>query len=156
MAKTGFNPAPPESRFFPKVAMPDENGCMNWMAGTNGVGYGMFFVDWAKGRNLAVVAHRWSYQYFNGPISDGLHIDHLCRNTLCVAPDHLEAVTQRENTLRGTGIAAVHAKKTHCIHGHPLSGDNLIYRSNGRWRDCRQCRRDKDRRARARKKEKAS
>lgn len=97
---------------------------------------------------------RWYYEQVRGPIPAGLHLDHLCRNTMCVNPDHLEPVTQRVNTLRGIGVAAVHAKKTHCINGHPFSGDNLVYRSNGRWRDCRECRRAKDRRRQAALKEK--
>lgn len=122
------------------------SGCVEWTAGTNGVGYGMFFVEWAGGANVKVLAHRWAYEQTKGPIPDGLHIDHLCRNPRCVNPDHLEAVTQRENTLRGVGVAAVHAKKTECVNGHSLSGDNLMIRSNGRWRDCRECHRAKDRR----------
>jgi hypothetical protein len=132
-------------RFHEKVRSA-ENGCIEWTAHTNGAGYGMFYSGWAGGKDVKVLAHRWSYEQANGPIPAGLHIDHLCRNTRCVNPEHLEAVTQRENTLRGVGVSAVHAKKTECINGHPLSGDNLMLRSNGRWRDCRECKRAKDRR----------
>lgn len=132
-------------RFAEKIALAD-NGCIEWIGGTNNAGYGMFFVAWASGKDVKELAHRWSYEYHVGPIPNGRHIDHLCRNTLCVNPEHLEPVTQQENTLRGIGVAAIHAKKTHCIKGHALSGDNLILRSNGKWRDCRECKRAKDRR----------
>lgn len=46
------------------------------------------------------VAHRVAYIIEVGPIPDGLELDHLCRNTLCVRPDHLEAVTHEENMAR--------------------------------------------------------
>ena len=136
---------PVEQRFFEKVRI-SPTGCEEWTGGTNGAGYGTFFLEWAGGANTKVLAHRWSYERMYGPIPNGLHLDHLCRNRICVNPLHLEAVTQRENTLRGESVAAIHAKKTECINGHPLSGDNLIYRANGRWRDCRECKRAKDRR----------
>jgi hypothetical protein len=141
---------PPLDRFAEKIALTD-SGCIEWIGGQNGAGYGSFYVDWVDGRSLKALAHRWSYEYHVGPIPIGLHIDHLCRNTLCVNPQHLEPVTQAENTLRGTGVAAIHAAKSECVNGHPLSGDNLVLRSNGRWRDCRECRRAKDRRYRQRK-----
>jgi hypothetical protein len=38
-----------------------------------------------------------------GPIPSGMQIDHLCRNTLCVNPDHMEVVTNAENGRRGAG-----------------------------------------------------
>lgn len=146
-------PVPIMQRFMGKVRT-TPSGCMEWTGGTNGVGYGMFFTDWAGGKNTRKLAHRWYYEQVRGPIPAGLHLDHLCRDTMCVNPDHLEPVTQRVNTLRGIGVSAVHAKKTHCVNGHPFSGDNLVYRSNGRWRDCRECRRAKDRRRQAALKEK--
>jgi hypothetical protein len=83
-------------------------------------------------------AHRAYYLMCKGPIPDGLSIDHLCRNRLCINPLHLEAVTPVENTLRGESPAAQNKRKTHCKHGHPLSGDNLGMRADGSRR-CRQC-----------------
>ena len=57
---------------------------------------------------------------------------------ICVNPDHLEIVTNKENILRGIGITAINAKKTHCIRGHKLVKENLIIEKNGS-RQCRIC-----------------
>jgi len=89
-------------------------------------------------------AHRVVYECVKGPIPHGLTLDHLCRNTLCVNPDHLEPVTMRENILRGTGPSAQNAKKDHCKHGHEFTDANTHRRGPGRRvgkRECRECRR---------------
>lgn len=80
-------------------------------------------------------SHRFSWVLANGP-TDADAIDHLCRVTLCVNPDHLEPVSDKENVLRGVGICAINAAKTHCRNGHAY---DAIY-GNGR-RFCRRCRR---------------
>jgi hypothetical protein len=83
-------------------------------------------------------AHRASYEVFVERIPDGLVIDHLCRRPNCVNPDHLEAVTSKENTLRGISKTANFKRRTHCNYGHPFSGANLQIVGKG-WRQCKQC-----------------
>ena len=122
---------PEQRRFFDKIAVGDE--CWEWTAKTSREGYGHFSL-----RSREYLAHRISYEYFVGTISDGLTIDHLCRNPGCVRPDHLEAVTMRENVLRGDGPTARNARKTHCIHGHPFDEKNTHLLKDGR-RHCRAC-----------------
>ena len=95
------------------------------------------------GKAKTVAAHRFSYELFVGPIPDGLTLDHLCRNTLCVNPSHLEPVTNRENVLRGTGPSARNARKTVCGQGHPLTSDNV--RMEGSSRRCLTCQREYNR-----------
>lgn len=120
-------------RFAEKVALTD-SGCIEWVASVTNGGYGTFHSGGPRG---SVVAHRWSYEYHVGPIPDGLYLDHLCRNRLCVNPDHLEPVTQRENLMRSDSPAALAARRTHCPQGHPYAGDNAFL-DQGK-RKCRTC-----------------
>lgn len=134
---------PWEERFWEKVEeTPD--GCWLWTAATDKDGYGVF-VGAPYGTSSA---HRIAYRFVVGLIPAGLTIDHLCRTLTCINPAHLEPVSNRENILRGDGITAVNARKTHCKRGHPLSGDNLYPRPDGD-RDCRTCRRERGRRSHA-------
>lgn len=113
----GPYPKSEAERFWPKVNKTDT--CWIWTAGKNGIGYGSFRIGSVKdGTRRQILAHRWAYVEVNGPIPDGLVLDHLCRTPACVRPSHLEAISQQENLLRGIGISAQHAIKTHCPRGH--------------------------------------
>ena len=93
---------------------------------------------------------RLSYALLIGHLPDDVILDHMCHlpgeclkgvkceHRKCVNPAHLKPSTGRANTLRGDGPAAVNSRKTHCIRGHPLSGDNLLNVKSGR-RVCRTC-----------------
>lgn len=114
------------------------NGCWLWTGGHGRYGYFSFGC-----RNIA--AHRFVYRAWPTTPQipdDKPQIDHLCRNTLCVNPDHLEPVTNKENSLRGVSFSAVNARKTHCIHGHEYTPENTITHF-GPWgapgRKCRTC-----------------
>lgn len=142
---------PALDRFAEKVALTDA-GCIEWIASTNGGGYGTFYPG---NSGASVVAHRWSYEYHVGPIPDGLYLDHLCRNRACVNPDHLEPVTQRENLMRSDSPSARAARKTHCPQGHPYANANVFIDAGKR--KCRTCVRTRNREAsRRRRNQKAS
>lgn len=118
-------------RFWSKV---DKSGeCWEWTGGRSRDGYGHFHLG---GRTL--LAHRVSHELIIGTIPDGLHIDHLCRNPPCVRPEHIEPVTPRINNLRGVGLPALNASKTHCPQGHPYDQENTLPTPSG-GRACRTC-----------------
>src|SRR5205085_12592915 len=93
--KMGRRPAPPAVRFWPKVDLngpvpsyaPHLGNCWIWKGAktTYPSGqYGRF-----RGANSRMLpAHRWSYEDANGATNADA-LDHLCRTTLCVRPDHL-------------------------------------------------------------------
>lgn len=119
----------PRQRFMSKVT--DDGDCWIWLGATDGDGrYGSV---WDGRQNRAVRAHRWALENIAGVnIPEGLVTDHVCRRTLCVNPQHLELVTQRENIRRGNWGSGINARKTHCPSGHPLQGNNVVVRNGGR------------------------
>jgi hypothetical protein len=116
-----------EDRFWPKVEVGD---CWEWTAATDEGGYGIFAVP-PRGRSDR--AHRVAWRMLVGEIPAGTELDHLCRNHLCVNPDHLEPVTHRVNMRRG-----LHATKTHCVNGHEYTPKNTYITPKGS-RSCRAC-----------------
>lgn len=114
------------------------SGCWLWTGALKerAGGYGSFQLAKRK----SVTAHRFAYRRLVGEVPAGLELDHLCRIPCCVNPAHLEPVTHRVNVLRGEGIAAEHARKTHCKESHPLE-------SIGSRRFCRECARAANRRS---------
>lgn len=125
--------------------------CLVWIGSkTTPNGYGQITVNKQR-----VLIHRLVYEHAHGPIPEGLVIDHVvargCCHPACCNPSHLEAVTERENILRGRAPAAHNARKTHCIKGHALVAGNLASYPLGKGaRQCIQCQRVHNRAARAR------
>jgi hypothetical protein len=123
-----------QARFWAKVNKTET--CWLWTGASNQAGYGSVTIDGQQ-----YYAHRIAYQWLIGPIPSGLPLDHLCRQTACVNPSHLEPVTQRENVMRGLspGLAAARQLgKTECPQGHPYDETNTYIRPSGA-RECRIC-----------------
>lgn len=129
-------------RFWAKV---DKNGpipefaphlgaCHIWTATKTSHGYGQINYE---GRSQC--AHRVVLGLVGIDIPTGFDVDHLCRNPSCVNPSHLEPVTHRVNSLRGTAPAVVAHRTNMCQRGlHELVANNVV--QEGKYRKCRACR----------------
>lgn len=113
--------------------------CWLWTAGKFSGGYGCFAVR-RDGKHRALKAHRVSVALLQG--DPGPVLDHICRVRECVNPEHLRAVTERENILAGIGPSAINARKTHCPRGHEYTAENTVTNSRG-CRECRTCRKQR-------------
>lgn len=89
--KPGPKPKPWDDRWLLDI----ETDCHIWQ-GASRNGYGQVSID-----GVVRAAHVVAYERVRGPVAEDLEVDHLCRITLCVNPDHLEAITHRENVRRG-------------------------------------------------------
>ena len=110
-------------------------GCWIWDRAKDERGYGRVW----NPKGGSSLAHRVMYEKVHGPIPEGKDIDHLCRNTSCINPEHLEVVDHRTNVLRGEGTPAKHAQQSHCKRGHLFTPENTYVNRNG-GRECRACR----------------
>lgn len=150
------------SRLFSKIRVSEtstyqQTPCWEWIGFVSANGYAQFGLR-IENKPYTFLCHRLMYTLFVEVIPDGLIIDHLCRNTRCVNPVHLEATTSKVNTARGVwqkkrGPALV----DFCKYGHEMTGDNVQIgawkpnRLSGVRRYCRECRRLKQRQYMARK-----
>jgi hypothetical protein len=126
-----------EDRFWAKVYPCPWTGCWHWGAATvKRGGYGRFNVGGGRIR----LAHIVSYELLIGPVPEGLVLDHVCRVTCCVNPDHLEPVTAGMNTLRGFSPGVVAWRTDRCVAGlHEFTAGNTYVRPDTGARSCRAC-----------------
>lgn len=150
-----------ERRFYQKVNIvgPIWNGsnCWVWLGAKvsklPSKAYGQY---WDSGLKKNVLAHRYAYERTVGPIPTNLEIDHLCRNTACVNPSHLEPVTRSVNTRRGISkdvTASRNKAITHCPRGHEYNENNTRFKEmNGGLyvsRICKACHNSRTRKFKA-------
>ncbi len=142
--KTPNQTTMPDWRLLSKVRVQDAypgvplaTPCWLWTASTMGPA-GKVYSQFPSEYGMS--GHRASFAIFGGTLVHGMTIDHLCRNKLCVNPDHLEQVSYRENSLRSSGPLRRQIAATTCPRGHEYTDANT-YRQ-GSKRSCLKCRRD--------------
>lgn len=109
--------------------------CIEWQFKKNHNGYGIVHIN---GKQF--FAHRLAVALSGRNIPKNKVCDHLCRNHACVNPNHIELVTQKENTMRGEGIPAQHARRNSCSKGHLYTPENTRLHTDKKGRVCRHCR----------------
>jgi len=127
--------------------------CLPWHKSLNEHGYGQTFVDGKHAK-----AHRAVWAEANGPIPEGMVIDHKCHNEAanagecaggftcshraCVNLDHLQLISQSENIL--LGLHSIDVKEA-CPQGHSYNDKrNIMIRKSGK-RECAECNRSRSR-----------
>ena len=109
-----------------------DTGCIEWTGALDSHGYGRIRIN----QGLLEGTHRVAWESVNGPIPDGLELDHLCRNKQCCNPAHLEPVTHAEN-MRRTAVLT-----EGCPSGHPWTEQNTYWSATGKR--CRTCHRNRE------------
>ena len=129
-----------DARFWAKVdRAAGPIGCWPWLGAKTQQGYGVVSRG-PRRHQRTTTAIRIIFVATYGPIPPKYVIDHFeCDNPPCCNPQHLRAVTQRENILRGRSPSALHAAATHCKRGHIFDLLNTGRTHQGK-RYCRICR----------------
>lgn len=117
--RTAERQAKLEARFWSKVDMSGE--CWEWMAYKDRQGYPRFPIQ-EQGSTKSQYAHRAAYELVKGAIPEGMHIDHMCHNPGCVNPDHLRAVTHKQNHENRKGASSISATGVRGVHKSPVTG----------------------------------
>lgn len=128
-------------RFWSKVIITTPDKCWEWTGATVPAGYGSF---WDGTRNLP--AHRFSAIIANNrTLESSQVVCHTCDNRKCVNPHHLVIADHKWNAqdreAKGRGADA---NKTHCPAGHAYTDDNTYIIPASGARQCRECRRQRD------------
>lgn len=122
-----------EARFWAKVALPNEQGCMLWLGAKDVNGYGKLTKD-----KVQYYAHRVSYALAGSQLAPGTELRQSCRVRHCVSPLHLSSQKRAQEAHIARVITQL--AKTHCGNGHEYADANT-YRHFTGYRVCRACKR---------------
>jgi len=110
-------PASPEESFAMNTRWSGD--CLVWSSASQSQEYAQIRVN---GKRVGV--HRYSWERTNGPIADGLFVDHICHNPSCVNVEHLRLASVSQNSSYRAG--ATEKNKS--------SGVRNVYKNRNGWR----------------------
>jgi hypothetical protein len=88
--------------------------CWLWTGTTDRNGYGAV----RDGKRMVLV-HRHMFAHVHGEIASGLEIDHSCHNRSCVNPEHLRAVTHKQNMENLAGALSTNKSGIRGVYWRP-------------------------------------
>ena len=127
-----------EERLAMNTARDPETGCLLWTGakqGPPGRDDGDRYGYWA-GSDGSRYAHRNVWEHENGPVPEGLLVDHTCHNRACVELTHLRLATRAQNaqnragatSVSRTGVRGVRLMPDGTYLAHVKSGDRRFAR----------------------------
>lgn len=129
-------------RFWSRAEIGEPNECWHWKGAPNSAGYGSVTFVW-QGKSRNFLAHRVAVAVDDRDIPEGMVVDHICRNRMCVNPAHLRVVDMKTNCLENSAsLPAKNVAKTHCKRGHSYDSPDVRRGKDGA-RHCNACRRQK-------------
>lgn len=135
-----------------RIIINEKTGCWLWNGAKDRTGYGHIL---RKGKTFA--AHRLSYSLYKGSIPPKYLIHHKCEIRNCINPEHLQAVDRKTHyvdihysILKAGKIQAKNrSNRTHCVNGHEFTEENVYLESKSKFRRCKACRKNVDRKRRS-------
>ena len=89
---------------------------------------------WQEGKSRMVLGHRLSYEIHNGPIPDGMTVDHICHVRRCINPDHLQLLSNRDNGIKNhKGYNPTYCKRGHKRRGQDIGNQHGCYYCKRLW-----------------------
>jgi hypothetical protein len=83
-----------KAQFWGKVRTGTPNECWPWLGYTKPSGHGL-----TSHQSFVIHAHRKAWILINGPIRDGLCVNHKCDNPVCCNTAHMYLGTRAENAV---------------------------------------------------------
>ncbi len=115
-----------------KIVFNEDDKCWEWNGYITHHGYGVY-------GKMGYMAHRVVYEVFVERLRSEESLDHLCKNTSCVNPKHMEVTSLRENVLRSSNPYATNARKKQCVRGHEFTTENTYVHPKRSTRHCKTC-----------------
>lgn len=122
-----------------------DTGCWRGPESRSGNDYRSVYLGGGRKNPKHEYVHRLVYKVLRGEIPDGFDLHHVCRNTWCCNPDHLETLSRKDhNHLNPLIIDQI--KRTHCPLGHPYNSETIRMRQG--HRSCKPCEYERSKRRR--------